>query len=75
MATSSEIVKLSEKTLGGFNCVNTRCAFDSQVLLPKGKTNLKLIYKLKRDGKKENKRIVTKMLKMNENNQHGNAMT
>lgn len=68
--------KLFEKTLiGGFSCVNTRLAFDSQILLPKEKENLKLIYKFKINGKKQNKRFVTKNLKKDENNQYGNAMT
>ena len=68
--------KLFKKTLiGGFSCVNTRLAFDSQILLPKEKENLKLIYKFKINGKKQNKRFVTKNLKKDENNQYGNAMT
>ena len=67
--------KLFKKTLiGGFSCVNTRLAFDSQILLPKEKENLKLIYKFKINGKKQNKRFVTKNLKKDENNQYGNAM-
>ena len=41
------------------------------------KENLKLIYKTRNEEKNilEDKRMVTKTLKMNENNQYGNAMT
>ena len=36
LPTDTEQVKLFERTLiGGFSCVNTRLAFDSQILLPK----------------------------------------
>ena len=74
--TSSAIVKLLRKTpIGGVSCVNTRLALDSQILFPKDKVNLKLIYKLEVNGTKENKRTVTKKLKMDENNQYGNCMT
>ena len=43
----------------------------------KPKENLKLIYKIKNKLKNifEDKRVVTKILKMDENNQYGNAMT
>ena len=49
LPTESEYVKLFEKTLiGGFSCPNTRLAFDSQISLPKDKTNdYKLILDLK----------------------------
>ena len=59
-----------------------RLAFDSIILLPKNfqnepKENLKPIFKIKNDLKNifEDKRVVTKILKMDENNQYGNAMT
>ena len=62
--------------------MNTRVAFGSIILLPKNsqgqyKENLKTIYKIKNEEKKnfEDKRLVTKILKMDENNQYGNAMT
>ena len=68
--------------IGGFSCVNTRLAFDSIILLPKYsqgqyKENLKAIYKKKDEEKNifEDKRVVTKIIKMDENNQYGNAMT
>ena len=60
---------------------NSRLAFDSSILLPKNlqyqpKENLKLIYKIKNEIKNifEDKRAVTKILKMDENNQYGNVM-
>ena len=72
-----------EQTLiGGFSCENTRLSFDSKILLRKDEENkpnqkFKLIYRIKNEltNKSENKRIVTKILKMDENNQYGNAMT
>ena len=53
-----------------------RLAFDSQILLPNDqKQELKTMYNLKIDEEKQKKRIVSKILKMDENNQYGNAMT
>ena len=74
--TKAEILELFEQTLtGGFSCVNTRLSFDSKILLPKGEENkpnqkFKLIYRIKNEltNKFENKRIVTKILKMDEIN-------
>ena len=37
--------------------------------------DLKIVYNIKNNGKTETKRIVSKILKMDENNQYGNAMT
>ena len=77
LPTQAEIVDLFEQTLvGGFRCLNTRLGFDSKSLLLKDsknepKENLKLIYKIRN----EDKRVVTKILKMDENNQYGNTMT
>ena len=83
LPTQAGIVDLFAQTfIGGLNCVNTWLSFDSKILLPKNprgqpKENLKLIYKLKNDMKNifENKRVVTKILKMDGKNQYGNAMT
>ena len=49
-----------------------RLAFDSQILLPKNERNdFKLIYDVKKSaGIKEKKRVTTKVLKMDENNQY-----
>ena len=78
LPTDSEQVKLFERTLiGSLSCVNTRLAFDSKIPLPKnGRDNFKLIYDIKTGtGMIEKKRVTTKILKMDENNQYGNAMT
>ena len=69
-------------------CVNTRLAFDNQSLLPNlsDKNNLeenpmnkdfnyKVVYNLKINNKKTKKRVLTKILKLNENNQYGHGMT
>ena len=83
LPTKSEFVDVFEKTLiGGFSCVNTRLAFDTTILLPKSqsanrKRNLKLIHKIrnKENNNYEEKRLVGKILKMDENNQYVNGMT
>ena len=71
-----------EKTLiGGFSGVNTRLTFDTKILFPnkndldKKRDNLKIVYNLKIDNKQQKKRVVSKILKIDENNQYGNAMT
>ena len=74
MPTCGEHVELFEKTfIGGFSSVNTKLAFDINILLQSD--NLKVIYDLTIDGKKQKKRLVSKTLKMNENNQYENAVT
>ena len=61
MPINSGIVKLFEKTLtGGFSCANTRLAFDSQILLPNEKTNLKLTCTLKINGEKKKIELLQK---------------
>ena len=83
-----EHVEIFEETVtGGFSCVNTRLAFDSQVLLPnlKNKDNLennpmnkdyncKVVYNLKMNNKKVKESVITKVLKLDENNQSNAAM-
>ena len=88
--TKLEHVEIFEQTVtGGFSSVNTRLAFDTQILLPNldDKTDLennplnkdfnyKVVYNLKLDGKKaEKKRVITKILKLGQNNQYGHGMT
>ena len=51
-----------------------RLAFDTQVLLADIK-NEKVLFDFEIDGKKNKKRISTKILKMDENNQYGQVMT
>ena len=60
-----------------FSGVNTRLAFDSQILLPKNQRDqLKLIFKINTaSSDHKNKRISTKTLKINDNNQYGNPMS
>ena len=71
MPTNSEQIRVFEKTLiGGYSCVNTRMAFDTDIFL-KGTNNEKVIFKT-RDG--QLKRFSSKIIKMDENNQYGFAM-
>ena len=82
LPTKAEITELLEQTLiGGFSCVNTLLSFDSKIWLLKDKENKpnqksELIYRIRNEitNKFENKRIVTKIIKMDENSQYGNAM-
>ena len=55
--------------------MNTRLAFDTEILLNDDKNNNKVLFDLQIDGKKQAKRISSKILKMYENNQYGQAMT
>ena len=75
--TNVEHLEIFEKTItGGFSCVNTRLAFDTTILLPKKSDgsrdlNFKCIYNIN----DEKKRVISKILKLDENNQYGHAMT
>ena len=63
-------MQMFERTLiGGFSCVSTRLAFDSKILLPKDE-DIK-----RQQNVDEDKRFMSKILKMDENNQYGNGMT
>ena len=66
----SEYLKKSELEV----CVNTRLAFDTKILLNDNK-NEKFLFDLYIDGKKQTKKILSKILKMDENNQYGQPMT
>ena len=80
-----EHVEIFEQTvIGGFSCVNNRLAFDTQILLPNfldSEMNVKKDFKykiacyLKIDNEKSKKRIITKILKLDENNQYDHGMT
>ena len=85
--TKLEHVEIFEKTItGGFSSVNTRLAFDTQILslnLDKPNQNTddnpsnkdydyKVVYNLKLDGKKSEKK--SKKFKLYENNQYGHGM-
>ena len=74
--SNADIVELMEKTLiGGMSIVNTRVAFDSNTFI-KGKEQ-KLVNKIRNReaNEMEGKRVSAVILKMDENNQYGNAMT
>ena len=72
MPTNAEQIRVFEKTLiGGYSFVNTKMAFDTELFL-KALENEKVIFKT-RDG--QLKRFSSKIIKMDENNQYGFAMT
>ena len=85
--TNNEHVELFEKTLtGGLSCVNTGLTFDTEILLTNVENpdkdnwkdySYKVSYNLKLDGEKKysTKRVITKILKLDENNQFGYTMT
>ena len=89
LPTSNEFISLFEQTLTeGFSCVNTRLAFDTEILLPNATSgvvaneltkdqNYKICYDLKLDDDDEQQkyRVMSKILKLDENNQYGFAMT
>ena len=71
----AEHVRVFKKTLiGGFSCVNTRLDFDTQILLS-NKENEIAIFDLEINGQRQIKRVSTKNLKIDENNQYQQAMT
>ena len=72
MPTGAEKIRVFEKTLiGGYSCVNTRMAFDTQFFF-KDPKNEKVIFKTT-DG--QFKGFSFKIIKMDESNQYGFAMT
>ena len=89
LPTKYEHVEIFEDTIiGGFSCVNTRLAFCSQILLPNlpekidleknlmnKDYNYKVVCNFKINNEKTKKRVITKILKLNENNQYGHGMT
>ena len=89
LPTKLDHVETFEQTVtDGFSSVNISLAFDAQILLTNldDKTNLennplnkdfnyKVVCNLKLDGKKvEKKRVITKILKLDKNNQYGHGM-
>ena len=84
-----EHVEIFEETvIGSFSCVNARLAFDSQMLLPNltdkidlennpmnKNFNYKVVYNLNINNEKVKKRVIIKILKLDENNQYGNGIT
>ena len=88
LPTTNEIVDIFEQTLTGrFSCVNTRLAFDTEILLPNAPAkaddvlskdrNYKVCYRLQlnEDENYVTWRVISKILKLDENNQYGYAMT
>ena len=104
LPTSNVVVDIFEQTItGGFSSVNTRLAFDTEILLPnlinqekseeKSEENqefqknydYKICYNIRLNNEKEHskkkiikikiKRVITKILKLDENNQHGCDIT
>ena len=72
LPTDAEIVRLFEKTvMGGYSCINTRMAFDTHLLL-KDVKNEKVLFKT---VDSQLKRFSSKIIKIDENNQYGMAMT
>ena len=70
MPTDAEII-LKKTFIGGYSCVNTRMAFDTEIFL-KDSRNEKVLFKTD-DG--QVKRFSSKIIKMDENNEYGFAMT
>ena len=88
LPTKCEHVEVFEETvIGGFSCVNTRLVFDTLILLPNlnnpmltnsmmnKNLDYKVVYNLKINKEKVKKRVITKILKLDENNHYGNGMT
>ena len=87
LPTHNEHVELFEETLiGGFSCENTHLSFDTKILLPNVENpdkdnwkdySYKVSYNLKldREEKYSTKRVIFKILKLDENNQYDYTMT
>ena len=76
--TNVEHLEIFEKTItGGFSCVNTRLAFDTSILRPKkvDGSNRDKDWRVMYNINGENKRVISKILKLDENNQYSHAMT
>ena len=98
LPTSNKSVEIFEQTITGcFSSVNTRLAFDTEILLPNSLENTdseqvdqldnsdnstkdykyKICYKRKLDNEKEytTKRVIMKILKLDENKQYEYGIT
>ena len=72
LPTGAEIIRVFEKVLiGGYSCVNTRMAFDTDLFL-KDTKNEKVLFKT---ANGQLKRFSFKIIKMDEHNEYGQAMT
>ena len=75
LPADADFVRIFQKTLiGGFSCITTRLAFDRDVLVDDPDKE-KVIIELNISGKKQLKRFSSKILKIDEKNQYGQAMT
>ena len=69
----AEIVRVFEKTLiGGYSCINIRLAFDTEIFLKDVESERVLFHTGQGN---EVRRLSSKIIKMDENNQYGFAMT
>ena len=86
LPTTKKLVSMFEETLtGGLSAVNTQLAFDTEILLTnctdeenllKKDYSYKVCYDLKFDGEEQGTyRVISKILKIDENNQYNFAMT
>ena len=72
LPADAEVIRAFGKTLiGGYICVKTRMEFDTEIF-KKNIENEKVLFKTA-DG--QLKRFSSKIIKMDENNQYGQAMT
>ena len=72
LRTDAEFIRVFEKTvMGGYSCVNTRMAFDTDLLL-KDTKNEKVLFKT---SEGQLKQLSSEIIKMDENNQYGMTMT
>ena len=72
LPVDAEMIRVFGKTLiGGYSCVNTRLAFNTDIFL-KDSEREKVLFKTENG---QLKRFFSKIIKMDENNQYGMAMT
>ena len=68
----AEAIQVFEKTLiGGYSCINTRLAFDTEIIL-KDPENERVLFTYRQ---RQVRRFSSKIIKMDENNQYGFSMT
>ena len=76
LPADAEFVRVFEKTLiGGFSCINTRLAFDTDILVKNPESEKVLVEIENNEGQKQLKRFSSKIIKMDENNQYGQVIT
>ena len=71
LPVDAEMIRVFEKTLiGGYSCVNTRLAFDTDIFLKDAEREMVLF----KTDNGQLKRFSSKIIKMDENDQYGMAM-